>query len=417
MRIRLILLACLMCHWQLAASAFSDDWPQFRGPSGQGLCNEKDLPRSWSIKTGQNILWKALLPKSDNPYSSPIVCKGKVITTITINAGREHHVLCFDAVTGKPLWDTVVPPGPWVLSDLRGGYSAPTPACDGQRIFALFGSCVLAALDMEGQPLWRYEFKDTAFDVAVGTSPILYKDLVIVYADQNQKKSRIVAFERATGEVKYEVRRPNVAFAHSTPVMAEVAGKPQLLVAASNALQGVDLESGQIIWWCKADGDASSPVFKNNIAYVDSGRGSNGIAVDITGMGDVSKTHLKWRTEKPIPESLSSAVIWERYVYRVQTPGVLRCIDLNTGRDVYTQRLEGASAWSSPIVTADGLIYLASSRTTFVVKAAEKFELIATNPLDDPNHASAAIADGRIYLKGQKFVYCIAQQNAPRPPP
>jgi len=409
MRITLILLLCLLCHWQLAASALADDWPQFRGPSGQGLCNEKNLPTTWSIKTGQNILFKAPLPKSDNPYSSPIVCKGKLITTVTNNAGREHHVLCFDATSGKPLWDTVVPPGPWTLTDLRGGYAAPTPACDGQRIFAFFGSAVLAALDMDGQPLWRFEMKDTAFDVAIGTSPILYKDLLILCADQNQKKSRIIAFDRATGAIKFEVPRPNVAFAHSTPVLADAAGKSQLLVAASNSLQGLDPESGKIIWSCKADGDSSSPVFKDNLAYIDSGRGSDGIAVDITGAGDVSKTHLKWRTEKTIPESLSSAVISGQYIYRVQTPGVLRCIDITTGRDVYSQRLEGASAWSSPFATADGLIYLASPRTTFVVKAGPTFQLLATNPLDDPNHASAAIADGRIYLKGQRFIYCIAQ--------
>jgi outer membrane protein assembly factor BamB len=409
MRVGLILLMGVICLGLIPAGICADDWTQFRGPGGQGQCDEKSLPTSWSIKTGENILWKQPLPRSDNPYSSPIVCKGKVITTITLNAGREHHVLCWDARSGKPLWDAAVPPGPWTLSDLRGGYAAPTPACDGERVFAFFGSCVLAALDMEGQPLWRYEMKDTAFDVAVGTSPILYKDLLIICADQNQKKSKMVALERTSGAVKYEVPRPNVGFAHSTPVLAEVAGKTQLLVAASGALQGVDPDNGQVIWWCKADGDASSPVYAGNIAYVDNGRGSNGIAVDITGMGDVTKTNLKWRTEKAIPESLSSAVIVGDYIYRVQTPGVLRCIHLKTGKDVYTQRLEGASAWSSPIATADGLIYLASSRTSFVVKAGASFELVATNPLDDPNHASAAISDGRIYLKGQKFIYCIGK--------
>ncbi|HEV8606956.1 MAG TPA: PQQ-binding-like beta-propeller repeat protein [Tepidisphaeraceae bacterium] len=401
----------LLCHLRLTSTARADDWPQFRGPTGQGLSSDKNLPTTWSIKTGQNILWKSPLPKSDNPYSSPIVCRGKLITTITTNANREHHVLCFDALTGKPLWDTIIPPGPWLLTDLRGGYSAPTPACDGQRIFAFFGSCVLVALDMDGQPLWRYEFKDTAFDVAIGTSPILYKDLLIICADQNQKKSRLIAFDRAGGAVKYEIPRPNVAFAHSTPILATLNDKPELLIAASNALQGVDPDTGKIIWWCKADGDSASPVFdsKTNLAYIDSGRGSPGIAVDITGSGDVTKTHLKWRTEKPIPESLSSAVISGGHLYRIQTPGILRCIDLATGRDLYTQRLEGASPWSSPIATADGLIYLASSKTTFVVKAGPTFELVATNSLDDPNHASAAISDGRIYLKGQKFVYCISK--------
>src|SRR6266850_3697470 len=216
MRVKLIVLATVL--FSIAGIALAEDWPQFRGATGQGICSEKNLPTAWSIKTGQNILWKSPLPKSDNPYSSPIVCKGKVFTTITINQAREHHVLCFDALTGKPLWDATVPPGPWLLTDLRGGYSAPTPACDGQRVFALFGSAVLAALDMDGHPQWRYEFKDTAFDVAIGTSPILYKDLLIVCADQNQKKSRIIAFERASGAIKYEVPRPNVAFAHSTPV-------------------------------------------------------------------------------------------------------------------------------------------------------------------------------------------------------
>ncbi len=405
MRIKSIVLATVL--FSIASITLAEDWPQFRGPTGQGLTSEKNLPTSWSIKTNQNILWKSPLPKSDNPYSSPIVVKGKLFTTITINQSREHHVLCFDAPTGKPLWDVTVPPGPWLLTDLRGGYSAPTPACDGEKVFALFGSAVLAALDMDGNPKWRYEFKDTAFDVAIGTSPILYKDMLIICADQNQKKSRIIAFNRADGQVKYETPRPQVAFAHSTPVLATISGKPQLLIAASNALQGVDPENGNLIWWCKAEGDAASPVFAGSLAYIDSGRGSSGLGIDITGTGDVTKTHLKWRTDKTIPESLSSAVISDSYLYRIQSPGILRCIDLATGHDLYTQKLEGASAWSSPIATPDGLIYLASSKTTFVVKSGPKFELVSTNPLDDPNHASAAISNGRIYLKGQKFLYCI----------
>src|SRR4051794_3223974 len=108
MRVKLI--ALMVLFWTFAP-AFADDWPQFRGPTGQGLTSEKNLPTAWSIKTGQSILWKSPLPKSDNPYSSPIVVNGKVFTTITINQSREHHVLCFDAISGKPLWDTVVPPG------------------------------------------------------------------------------------------------------------------------------------------------------------------------------------------------------------------------------------------------------------------------------------------------------------------
>ena len=127
--------------------------------------------------------------------------------------------------------------------------------------------------------------------------------------------------------------------------MAEAAGKTQLLMGANGALQGIDPESGQVIWWCKSDGDSSSPVFKDNIAYIDSGRGSNGIAVDITGMGDVSKTHLKWRTEKPIPESLSSAVIWGDYIF-VSSPDANKSLNL-----ICLNRKDGSIRWQKEVAS------------------------------------------------------------------
>src|SRR5262249_49548904 len=149
----------------------------------------------------------------------PIVCKGRVFVTVsywpagvTEKEYPEHHVLCFDAADGQKLWDTKVPPGPWLLKDLRGGYTAPTPASDGERVFVMFGSSVLAALDFKGQIVWRKEVVPFAFDVAAGSSPLLHGDLVLLQCDQvrSAKTSRLLAFDRKTGDLKWEQARPNL---------------------------------------------------------------------------------------------------------------------------------------------------------------------------------------------------------------
>src|SRR5258706_16300111 len=128
------------------SSLVAGDWPQWRGPTGQGFVDDANLPTTWDGKTGENIVWKAALPKGDTPYSSPIVRGDRVFITVAMNKTREHHVLCFDKKEGTLLWDTSVPPGLWNLTDLRGGYAASTPAADAERVYVLFGSAGLAGL-------------------------------------------------------------------------------------------------------------------------------------------------------------------------------------------------------------------------------------------------------------------------------
>src|SRR5262245_12743306 len=168
-RLSFLLLSALWMLHSLAA-ARAEDWPGWRGPTGMGLSQAKNLPLTWGGKGQDNILWKAPLiadfdkVRRDQNQSSPIVCKGRVFVTVSYwPAGvsekeyPEHHVLCFDAGKGDKLWDTKVPPGPWLLKDLRGGYTAPTPASDGERVYVVFGSAVIAALDFKGEIVWRKE--------------------------------------------------------------------------------------------------------------------------------------------------------------------------------------------------------------------------------------------------------------------
>ncbi len=377
-RVRSALLAVMFLLANSAAGA--DPWPQFRGPTGMGLTTDRGLPTIWGGKDDTNVLWKVALPglgegaKADHNQSSPIVWGERVFLITAIwPQGRDHrefpdqHVACYRTTDGQQLWDRLVPPGLWKLGDLRGGYGAPTPATDGERLYVLFGSGVLAALDFEGQPLWRQELTDVqSFDVAIASSPIVFGDTVILLADKIGGKGSLIGYDRRSGEVRWEEKRPKVTFNHSTPTIADIGGRRQLLIGASNSLQGVDPENGKLLWWFDTPGDVCSPVYAGGVVYSDSGRGGPGVLVEPRGEGALPPEVVKWRIGN-IPEGLSSPAIVGDYLYRMHNPAVLKCWKLADGKEAYATRLDGASVSSSPIVTPEDNIYFASAGKTFVV--------------------------------------------------
>lgn len=395
------LLRTLLAAFTLVSTAHAD-WPQFRGATGLGYSDERNLPLTWNSKTGEGIAWQAALPKSDNAWSSPIVVSGRVIVTCVQNEPITHRVLCFDAKDGRPLWDTNVAPGPLILKDLRGGYGAPTPCSDGKRVFVVFGSAVVVALGLDGMLAWRRELEKFAFDVALGASPLLHGGTVILDCDQTGKTSSIIAFDTASGEIKWEAKRPETGFAHTTPVIATIAGKPQMLVAGSKSLQGLDPSSGAELWSCPAPGDAASPTFDGTVVYSDSGRGGKAVCV-VPGAGIVEP---RW-TYPQIPEGLSSPIIAGGLVWRTHSPEIVKAIRVSDGVLAFSERLPGISTYASPFATADGRIYFASAGKTYVLKAGEKLETLAINELGEDNRASAAVSAGHIYIRGNKTLTCI----------
>jgi outer membrane protein assembly factor BamB len=414
---------------RLTVTTNAENWPQFRGPAGLGYTQEKNLPTTWGGPDNKNILWKA--PLTGRGHASPIVW-GDCVFTCTVHWPEtvtdrkkiipDHHLACYRADTGKLVWDKVIPPGPWLRTDFRsgpgGGYAAATPATDGRLVYSAFASSVLAAVDFKGNIVWRKEILPHTFDVTLASSPVLYKDTVILFCAMSKKEdSRVVAFDRTTGDIRWETALPDVGFGHSTPLFIEVNNKSQMLLLASgggdapNALQSFDPSSGKRLWWCKGQGDVACPAYADGLVYFDSGRGGPGIAVDPTGTGDVSETHIRWAGQY-IPEALSSPTIVGGRIYRLFRPDRLECRDLKTGKLIYTEKMPGIStAWASPIADQKGRLFFANAGKSYVIQAGPKFKILATNDLPEGNHPSPAAANGKLFLAGTENIYCIADRN------
>jgi outer membrane protein assembly factor BamB len=447
-----------------------ENWPQFRGPTGLGLSGERDLPTTWGGSIGrpgdgsggENVLWSADLVGSG--HASPIVWEDRVlVTTVRWPVGvedrsktiPEHHILCYGTRDGKLLWDRVLDPGPWLRSDFRsgpgGGYAASTPATDGAVLVCAFGSAVIAALDLEGRLLWREEIIPYTFDVTLGSSPILFEETAILLCAMAERAdSRVIFYRKRTGEKLRETRLPGVGFGHSTPVIVELNRKPRMLFCASGAevapqaLRCLDPRTGAILWSCPGAGDAASPAFGSGIVYFDSGRWGPGTALrapdfvgeakDGTGTvpnaagraeGGASRVEdggegpgpadekvapVLW-TKGQVPEAIGSPIIVGPHVYRLHSPGILRCWKLESGEEVWAKRLEGiGTTWASPVATADGRIYCASAGKSFVLEAGAEFRVLGTGDLGDSNHASPAISGGRIFLVGAERIHAVGKR-------
>jgi outer membrane protein assembly factor BamB len=319
----------------------------------------------------------------------------------------EHHVLCFRTDDGKQLWDTVVPAGKLLVNNFYHGYAVPTPATDGTWVFALFGSGVLAALDYDGNIVWRQEVPyQRETDNGVCSSPILYKDTVIIPGIQSRG---LRALDKRTGKVKWE-QQTKQRNTMATPALVGVGGRTQLIHYAGG-IQALDPDTGTLLWSCRAPTAQSSPALGDGLLYADAGRGGQqGAAIDPTGTGDVSKTHVKWQTRVEGVAG-ASAVIIDRHVYRASGQDYIRCWSLADGEPVKELKAPRVSPSASPIATADGRIYFAGSGKSYVIRADPELEVLAVNDLNDgPDYATPAVAGGRLYIKGKSYLWCISKK-------
>jgi hypothetical protein len=404
------------------------DWPGWRGPTGLGYTDEKDLPLTWNGKKGENIVWKSAIPGGGSKgdfrapgHSCPIVWKDRVFITTAFwppemsdekerrKVHAAQHVICYQVKDGKQVWDTTIEPGKTVNNDTYNGYAVPTPVTDGKNVFALFASGVIVALDFDGKIVWREELPGLpATDGGFGMSPVLYEDLIIIPGFGKMMGLR--ALEKATGKLKWEQTKAD-RNVWTTPALIRIEGKSQLIHYAGG-IQSLNPATGETLWFCKGpEVSWASPAYGGGLLYADAGRGGKiGTAVDPTGKGDVSKTHIKWKTDVKGTAG-SSPIIVGDYLYRVSDPGVIRCWKVSTGEEQYEERVQNLTPSASPIATPDDRIYFASAKRTYVIKAGPSFEILATNDLEgDQDYTSAAVSEGRIFIKGRSYLWCIGKK-------
>ena len=382
-------------------------WPEFRGPTGQGHSTERNLPLEWSET--KNVAWK--VPVAGRGWSSPVVADGRVwLTTAVSNRGTSLRALAFDADTGRALADVeVFRMSRGDLLNAKNSHASPTPIVEGDRVYVHFGAEGTAALTTAGDIVWRTRFPYES-QHGNGGSPILYGDLLIFSCD-GSNDAFVVALDKRTGKMKWRTpRRQPFDQAYTTPLAIRVGDRDQIVSIGAYRAGSYDPQSGKEIWRVSyADGfsNVPRPVYGHGLVYIATGfQQPTLLAVRADGSGDVTKTHVAWTLRRGAPFTPSPLLVGD-LLFVVNDAGIAQCLDANTGEPYWIQRLGGE--YSASPVLADGRIYfLSESGMTTVVAPERVFRRLASNQIDGGTLASIAVANGSIFIRSESHLYRIA---------
>lgn len=414
----------------IAWAARSENWPQFRGPTGQGLSSEKNLPIEWSADS--NIAWKAPLPGEG--WSSPIVWEDHVFVTATAQNGVKCHVLCLDRKTGRILWNTEVFDQVPLRKEGKNSYATPTPVTDGQRVYAVFADGSAAALDFHGAVLWTNRDVNYYSRHGLGASPIVHDGLLIMPYDGSNRvgtpgqwpnnsneerlgwqipwdKAMVVALDVKTGQRAWTGKRGMSRVAHVTPLVWKGSGSTQIISCAGDAIQAFDPKTGELVWtvYSQGEGVSPSPAAGDGLIFTSSGFERSTLrTVRTGGKGDVTGTHVAWEQRKGVPTQ-SSLLYLSPYLYAITDGGIAHCYDGKTGEIVWEERV-GGNHCASPVY-ADGKIYfLSEAGETAIIEAGPKFHVVARNQLNEKCQASIAASQGQLFIRTEKHLYAIGSK-------
>ncbi|HZJ45815.1 MAG TPA: PQQ-binding-like beta-propeller repeat protein [Pyrinomonadaceae bacterium] len=414
------------------------NWPQWRGADGSGVSTEKNLPSDWNLS--KNIKWKT--PISGRGHSSPIVWENKIFLTTavegdvvpgakavkhmdgdkeflhpdSVGADRKHSfkVIGLDRQSGKVLWESVAWEGtPYDNRHRKSSYAASTPATDGKLVYAFFGTEGLYAYDFNGKLAWKAMLGNLGtVGMGTGTSPILYENLVIVQCDEeNGAASFIVAVDKKTGKEVWKTPR-KVQVSWSTPLLVHTAKRAELITSGTESIIAYDPATGKELWTHKGveSNAIPSPVANSDVAFLVAGFPAKiAMALKLGGSGDLTGSASEvWKYSKGTAY-VPSPILYQDYLYIMTDRGILTCLDARTGEVKYEGgRIPIPATFTASPVAFDGKILLTSEDgDTFIIKAGPKHEVLGTNSVGEPVYASPAIADGRIFIRGEHNLYCI----------
>jgi outer membrane protein assembly factor BamB len=429
--------AVLLC-WTVSPETWAaENWPQWRGPSGQGVSSETAVPTEWG--PDKNLVWKTELPGTG--HSSPIVWGGRIFVTAVLEgdvvpgqravkhrqgkdedwihpesvAGDKKHtfkVLALDAKSGKILWDHTAYEGPvFDARHRRSSFAGPTPVTDGTMVYAYFGPEGLFAYDYAGALVWKVVEKFPTLGLGTGTSPVLYQNLVIIQRDEdNGDNSALVAYDKKTGKQVWATKR-TVEISWGTPVLVDVGGRTELVTNGSERIIAYDPATGKELWQTRgvASNAIHTPLTGQGLVIVTAGYPAKRvIAIRPGAVADDKR--IAWEYAKGTGYVLSN-ILYGEYLYLLTDNGIVTCLDPKTGEVKY----EGgrvpvpARFMGSPVAFAGFVAMTSEEGDTFMLKAGPTHEIARTNSVDEPVFSSPAIANGRIYIRGQKHLFAIGK--------
>jgi outer membrane protein assembly factor BamB len=421
MRIAGLLLGVLL----LRAVAFAENWPEWRGPRRDGTTLEKNLPLKWSAT--ENIKWKTPLPGPGN--STPIVWENKVFVTQAVDDGAKRLLICFDRTSGKKLWEKGTTYREKEVSHETNPQCSSSPATDGQRVIAWFGSAGVFCYDLDGKELWSRDLGKHEHEWGYAASPMIHGDLVFQNFGPG-KNSFLVALKKETGE---EVWRYDIEEKHykerkdgfagqdagvngtwSTPIIVTAEGREDLVMTVGDKMIGLDPKTGKEIWFCRGLNPLiyTSPLLGEGLIVANGGFHGPDMVVRPGGKGDVTATHKVWEGGRTA-NRLGSAVIKDGYIFLPTMPGIAECIELKTGKKVWEERIRGGGAkndtWSSMVLADDKIYVVNQSGDTIVLRASPMFEILQVNSIgNEMCNASVAVSDGDIFIRTHENLWCVS---------
>lgn len=402
----------------LAGPLHAANWPAWRGPTANGVTSERNLPTRWS--TNENVRWRVPLPEPGN--STPIVWGNRIFLTQSIAKENRRTLMCFDRRNGKLLWQSGVEVKDQERTHETNPFASASPVTDGERVFVWFGSGGLACYDFDGKEIWRTDLGKHDHIFGYGGSPVLHGDLCFLNFGPGEREF-LVAVDKKTGKEVWRHESPiratnDIHGTWSTPLITKWKwnSRTELISALRGQLAGHDPKTGRVLWQATNYGiqAKTSPIAGEGVVVISGDLKSAEIAVRLGGSGDVSTSHLLWRKEPP-KRRVGTGVIYNGHYFGVQTPGLADCLELKTGKIVWEERLRGSGAnnavWSSPVLSGDKLYIANQAGDVFVLKAGDKFEVLATNSLGERSNASVVPSDGELFLRTHQALWCIGRAD------
>jgi outer membrane protein assembly factor BamB len=429
------------------STALAQNWPQFRGPGATGVAEGSPQPVKWDASTQQNVRWKTAIPGLS--HSSPVVWGNTIFVMTAVSSGTDekryglygdvapvkedpkhtYKVYALDKQKGTILWERVAWEGiPKVKRHPKSTHAASTPVTDGKYLIALFGSEGLYAYDLNGKLLWKQDigvldagwFYDVDYQWEYGSSPIIYKNMVIVQADI-QKDSFVAAYDIKTGKLIWKTPRTGELPGWGSPTVYEGKTRAELVTAGAKAVRGYDPLTGKELWTLgpMAEIATPTPFAAFDLIFVTSGyRPIQPIyAIKPGASGDLSlkdkqtsNEFIAWSKDRGGPY-MPTPIVYGDLLYTCSNNGVLVAYNAKTGERVYQERVGGTGgAFTASPVASDGKIYLSSEDgDVFVVKAGPKYEFLAKNPVGEPIMATPAISDGLLIVRTVSHLFAFGE--------